>query len=66
MPSWRGHGKTLILHNKQIPWNMSGIENMAIDDTEKKYIYIYVYTHRQTQVLNFNFWAENWQKAFHK
>jgi hypothetical protein len=29
-----GMEKTLILHNKQIPWNMSDIENVATDDTE--------------------------------
>jgi len=57
-PSWHGHGETLILHNKQIPWNMSDIENVATDDTE----YICIYTHE----LNSHFWTENWQKAFRK
>jgi hypothetical protein len=39
MLSWRGHGKTLILHNKQIPWNMSDTETVAPDDTECAYIF---------------------------
>lgn len=58
MPSWHGYGKTLISHNKQIPWTMS-YRKCGYRRHRK-------FTYMQTQELNFRLWAENWQWAFRK